>query len=113
MNHLCFTLSGIIVFSLIILLFINIIIARYAILEINEKISNSFLKIFPNSQDRFPFNSRHMKIKTQFKLYYILLVNQNNIKNIVGIKQIWFLRIFICICCLILLLFFCIANIIL
>ena len=108
----CFNILQIINIFILIFIGINIFLARLCLEEIYTKDTDFFFKYFDNDSNRFPVGLGRMSFKTQLKLYKMLLFNENNIKNIVGNKQVFFKLILLGIIMLLVFLLYCIVNLV-
>jgi len=108
----CFNVLQIINIFILIFIGINIFLARLSLEEIYAKDINFFFKYFDNDSSKFPIGLGRMSFKTQLKLYKMLLFNENNIKNIVGKKQIFFKLVLLGIIILLVFLLYCIVNLV-
>ena len=90
----CFGVSRIVLIVLMFVVFIHVFLSRYILDEIYRKMGDNFFDLFPDLKDRpVDFNIRTLRGRTHSQLFKILLWNKNNIKSIIGNKQIYFLVI--------------------
>ena len=90
----CFDASRIVLIVIMFVVFIHVFLSRYILDEIYRKMGDNFFDLFPDLKDEpVDFNERTLKGRTHSQLFKILLGNKNNIKSIIGKKQIYFLVI--------------------